>query len=432
MAHIHTPKDIPVRYLGRSSSANLVFGGIFLVGLAGFLWGLSVDPDRAWQSYVSNWLFFTGVAMGAVMFTAATQIVKAKWNWSVKRISLSFSAFLPLAFVLLIPMVMFLRESYFPWIEMMEYDYIVQKKEAYLNVPFLVARQLGGALLLFGMGLYFAFLMLRPDQGLTHDIGDDDARRASWRTRLMSNWQGQEAEEARSWNGIKRLAPALALTYAAVMSFFVYDWAMTLEPHWFSTLFGGWYFMGAFLCGVTATSLLAVVLRAQDTAVEKAVAGQQLHDLGKLSFAFTAFWAYLFFSQYIVIWYGKLPWEQAWIIHRSGPIWGPLALVTIVLVFIVPFAGLMGRSPKRTPAVLGIFASISLIGIWLERYMLVAPSLNLEGPAFVVWQPLTGLMFLGLFCLSVRWFLTTFPMIQLWTPAPEPEMIEAELVVGAD
>jgi len=432
MAHIHSPSKIPVRYLARSRPANLVFGGVFLVGLLGFAWGLSTDPDRAWQSYVANWLFFTGLSMGAVMFAAATTIVKAKWNWSVRRISLAFVAFLPIAFVLLLPMVLMLRENYFPWIEMMEYDYIVQKKAAYLNIPFLVARSVGGALLLFGMGLYFAYLALRPDQGRTRDIGDTDPKRAAWRTRFMSNWAGQEVEEARSWNGMKRVAPALALTYAGVMSLFVYDWAMTLEPHWFSTLFGGWYFMGALLCGITGTALVAVILRTQDSEMEHAIRGQQLHDLGKLSFAFTAFWAYLFFSQYIVIWYGKLPWEQAWIIHRSGEVWGKLSLLVIVLVFIVPFAGLMGRSPKRTPAILATFTTISLFGLWLERYVLVAPSLNLEGPAFVIWQPLVGLMFAGLLLMSVRWFLTTFPMIQIWQPAPEPEMFEAEAPVGAD
>ena len=229
-----------------------------------------------------------------------------------------------------------------------------------------------------------------------------------------------------------KLAPALVIVWAAVMSFTVYDWAMTLMPHWFSTLFGGWYFMGSFLCGVTGTALLTVYLRRRDPEVRRAVGPQQLHDLGKLSFAFTAFWAYLFFSQYIVIWYGKLPWEQSWIIRRSGEVWGGLSLLTIVLVFFIPFAGLMGRAPKRTPAILGTFATISLFGSWLERYNLVVPSMNPQGPAWVIWQPLVALMFLGAFLLSVRWFLSTFPMIQVWQPKPQPEMLEAEVAVGAD
>ena len=97
MTHTHTPKEAPIRYLGRSNTAMMVFGGMFLIGLIGFAYGLANDPDRAWQSYVANWLYFTGIAMGAVMFTVATTIVKARWNWSVKRVSLSFVAFLPIA-----------------------------------------------------------------------------------------------------------------------------------------------------------------------------------------------------------------------------------------------------------------------------------------------------------------------------------------------
>ncbi len=432
MAHMQTPTTIPLRYLQKSSTMGILLVAVSLVGLVGFGYGLTVDPQRVWQSYVANWLFFTGVAQGAVMFAVATTIVKAKWNWSVRRISLAFVAFLPVSFILLLPMVFVLRADYFPWIEMMEYDYLVQKKAAYLNIPFLTARSVGGTLLLFGMSLYFAFLSLRPDQGRAAEQGGGDARIKGWVDRLTLGWTGQDAEEERSQRTLNRLSPAIALAYAAVMSFLIYDWAMTLMPHWFSTLFGGWYFMGSFLCGVTATALLSVYLRRRDTDVSRAVGSQQLHDLGKLSFAFTAFWAYLFFSQYVVIWYGKLPWEQSWIIRRSGEVWGGLSLATIILVFIIPFAGLMGRAPKRTPAILGTFALVSLVGMWTERYLLVAPSLSAEGPAMVVWQPLVGMMFLGVFLLSIRWFLSTFPLIQVWQPKPQPELLEAEVRVGAD
>ena len=128
MAQIHIPREIPIRFLPRSRGARLLFGILTLIGLVAFLNTLSWDASRAWRAYVVNWLFFTSVAAGAMALTAATTITKARWNWSVRRMSLAFSAFLPIAFVLLIPM-LFLRENYFPWIEMMEYDYIVQKKE---------------------------------------------------------------------------------------------------------------------------------------------------------------------------------------------------------------------------------------------------------------------------------------------------------------
>ena len=129
MSHIHVPSEIAIRYLDRSKNANMLFVGMFLVGLAGFVFALSTDADRAWQSYVSNWLFFTAVSMGAMLLAVATWMTKSRWNWSVRRVSLSFVAFLPISFVLLLPM-LGLGESFFPWIEEMAHDPILQKKAA--------------------------------------------------------------------------------------------------------------------------------------------------------------------------------------------------------------------------------------------------------------------------------------------------------------
>ncbi len=109
MSHIHVPSEIPIRYLARSRKADAVFLGMFGVGLAGFLFFLTTDADRAWQSYVSNWLFFTSIAMGAMLLSVVTWITKAKWNWSVRRVSLAFVAFLPISFLMFLPMLAFLR-----------------------------------------------------------------------------------------------------------------------------------------------------------------------------------------------------------------------------------------------------------------------------------------------------------------------------------
>jgi hypothetical protein len=321
----------------------------------------------------------------------------------------------------------FLRENYFPWIEMMEYDYIVQKKEAYLNIPFLLARNVVGPLVLFGLALYFVYTALRPDMGLVEE-GDLDAGQRTWRQRIMSGWLGQEAEEVRSGQVMGKVAPALALTYATVLSFIVYDFAMSLDPHWFSTLFGGWFFMAGFWGGIAVTAFTAMALRRGDSDLARHIGIQQRHDIGKLAFAFTVFWTYLFFSQYIVIWYGKLPWEQSWMIARSGEGWGTYSLTVIILCFIVPFAGLIGRKPKLNPNSLQLLTGIILFGLWNERYFLVAPSLFGEyDSTLMIYHLLTGIGFLGVFMFSVRWFLSTFPVIQMWQPAQQPEMLEREL-----
>jgi hypothetical protein len=419
--HHHIPSEVPVRYLPRDRNMNTVAGAFFVIGLLSFVLRLTQDSQSAWISYITNWMFFSSIAMGSVMFAVATWIVKAKWNWSVRRVSQAAAAYLPVAFVLMLPM-LFLGESYFPWIEMMATDAIVQKKQAYLNMPFLITRNVVGLAVLFGLGCYFVYLAVRPDMGLTAGADDDEGRR-SWREKLTQGWMGQEAEEVASYRRMTTMGPGMVLVYAFVMTIVAYDWAMSLEPHWFSTMFGPWYFMGAFWGGVTATGLWSIYLRRKDKDVANMIGLQQRHDLGKLTFAFTVFWGYLFFSQYIVIWYGKLPWEQAWIIRRSGETWGGYSTLTIVLCFLAPFIGLIGRKPKMRPQIYGIFASIILLGLWLERYGMVAPSLHHEGdPIFTI--------FLGLYLGAVRWFLSTFPVVQVWQPMVDPESFEAELPVS--
>jgi hypothetical protein len=158
---------------------------------------------------------------------------------------------------------------------------------------------------------------------------------------------------------------------------------------------------------------------------------QQLHDLGKLTFAFCVFWTYLFFAQYLVIWYGKLPWEQAWIIHRAEEPWGKWSALLIVLCFVIPFAGLIGRKAKMTPVVFRTVGLVLLAGLWLEKHLMVAPSIRSHDTATLgATELLVALMFLGIFLYAVRWFLSTFPLIQVWQPMVDPETFEAEMAAS--
>ena len=434
MSHIHVPSEIPIQYLPRSKKWDRVFLGMFVVGLAGFLYARSVDPDRAWQSYVSNWLFFTNIAMGAVLLTVVTWITKAKWNWSVRRVSLAFVAFLPISFVLFLPM-LGLGEAYFPWVAEMAQDPILDpilaKKAPYLNMTFLLLRNVIGVLLLFGVSLYFAYLALRPDMGLTGGHADADRGREWWRELLSRGWLGQEVEEVVSYRRMTRLAPAFVIIYALMMSILSYDWVMSLEPHWYSTMMGPWFFMGACWSGIAATAVAVTFLKRGDNLLDKAMGRQQMHDLGKLTFAFAVFWAYLFFAQYLVIWYGKLPWEQIWIIHRAEEPWGKWSAALIVMCFVVPFAGLLGRKPKMSPLILRSIAIVLLSGLWLEKHLMVAPSIRSpDTPTLGVTELLVALMFLGIFLFAVRWFLSTFPLIQVWQPMVDPETFEAEMAAS--
>ena len=431
MARHQVPETIPLWHLGRGRAGSALLRLMVVVGAVSFFVTLGSDPQLAWKSYVVNWNYFASIALGGVVVGVVTWIVKAKWNWPVRRIHHSFAAYLPIAFVLFIPMLVSLREDYFPWIAMMADDPIVQKKAAYLNIPFLVSRNLAGVLALFAMACGFVYLALRPDLGraaaMVASSDQSDGGSSWWRERFTRGWAGQEQEEAQSYRRMTRMAPLLVVVYALVMTVLAFDWAMSLEPHWFSTLFGGWFFMGALWGGFAATAVIAVFLRQLSPVVEEHVGRSQLWDLGKLTFAFAVFWTYLFWSQYIVIWYGKLPWEQAWVVTRVGEPWGGLSAAVILMCFVVPFAGLLGARPKRTPRILQTFAMVVLTGLWTWHYMLIFPSLHHAGdPAFSAATPLIGLMFLGLFLIAVRWFLATFPGIQIWQPPVDPEPLEAE------
>lgn len=433
MAHHAPPRSVPLLRLPKSGMAATLRHGATLVGAVAFFVTLARNPALAWQSYVVNWSYFTSIAAGGVAVAVVTWIVKAKWNWPVRRIHQSFAAFLPVSFVLFLPMLALLREDYFPWIDMMAHDPIVQKKQAWLNVPFLVSRSAVGVIALFGLALGFVYLALRPDVGRMREEpsggGDRPTPRKPswWAERLSVGWLGASEEEARSYRRMTRMAPVIVLVYAAVMTLIAFDWAMSLEPHWFSTLFGGWYFMGALWGGMAATACVAVWLKGRHEEIGRHVGTPVLWDLGKLTFALTVFWTYLLWSQYIVIWYGKLPWEQAWINTRAGEPWGGLSALVVILCFVVPFAGLLGARPKKSPRLLQTFAVVVLSGLWLWHYMLVFPSLHEPGnPVFSVETPLIGLMFLGLFLSSTLWFLQTFPVIQGWQPPVDPEPLEAE------
>src|SRR5436309_2924730 len=186
---------------------------------------------------------------------------------------------------------------------------------------------------------------------------------------------------------------------------------MSHDQNWVSNRFGAFYFMGSFLAALMALAVLTIFLRRR-MGLEQLVSEKQLHDLGKLCFGFTVFWGYLMWAQYLVIWYGNLPEETYFIFYRLIGPWRPVGTWVFVLVFLIPFVGLLGVKPKRYPPTFLAFALISLVGIWLERYLEVVPSINGgAGPAIGVPEIGVTLFFGGLFLLSMGLFAARYPMI---------------------
>lgn len=425
MSHdIRELAELPLRRLERIPALlRLIIPVLLVVGLIALVGAFFSDPARAWRAYHFNWLYFTSLAQGAVILAVVVTITRGLWSRPVRRLALSFVAFMPIAFVLVLPMLFFGTEAIFPWVGHPE---LMQKgKEAYLNIPFLSVRTVVLLGLLVVLDLVFAYWALRPDLGRLRDSADQRVR--GLYQKLSKDWRGLEDEEMRSYRKIATLGPVTAAAWAITFGVVAWDFVMSLEPHWFSTMIGPYFFMTGFLAGIAATGIVCVlhVLRNNQGDV---ILGTNFHDIGKLTFGFCIFWAYLFYSQFIVIWYGMLPIEQAWINHRFGMPFQPFMIAVFFCLFVLPFFGLLSATPKRRPHLYAIFASIVLVGVWLERYMLVYPSHYATGDhAPFGWQEIgIALFFAGLLLSAVMWFQTRFPLFQMWQPVSEIELLGVE------
>jgi hypothetical protein len=210
---------------------------------------------------------------------------------------------------------------------------------------------------------------------------------------------------------IHRLAPGYVLVYAYVFTLVAFDGIMALQPHWFSNLLGGWIFMGAFL-GAHMLLALLMIHGGKHLGVADLISPKQRHDLGKLCFGFTVFWTYLMWAQFLVIWYGNLPEETGFVFARLWGHWLPIGVAVLWGMFIIPFFGLLGVAPKKVRATFGFFATVSLVALWLERYLLVMPSVTAQpGPPFGLPELGATLTFLGLFLITYALFARNFPML---------------------
>jgi hypothetical protein len=226
-----------------------------------------------------------------------------------------------------------------------------------------------------------------------------------------AGYDGSPAAVARQEHRVHQLAPAFVVVYALVMTIIAFDLIMALQPHWFSNLLGGFFFMGAFL---SAHMLLALMMMygGQTMGISDLISAKQRHDLGKLCFGFTVFWAYLMWAQFLVIWYGNMPEETGFVFARLWGPWLPIGRAVLVGLFVLPFVGLLGTQPKKFKPTLALFATMSLVALWLERYLLVLPSVtHLPGPKFATPELGPTLLMLGLFLLAYWVFAQRFPMI---------------------
>lgn len=397
------PTRVPFRRLAVSGAA---WGAIALLVVVGAAAALLGDHERVWLAIHFNWLFWSSMAVGMVVFAISQHITNSRWSWPLKRLALSGVAFLPVSFVLFL-----LKLPGNPvWFEhwwgegKVAHDHVLQAKAAWLNPTGMLVRDVLGLVILFGFMFWFAYHMLRPD---LHGAPGPSIYR--WIT--GGPWRGVAEEALRSRKIAMRLAPITTLLFAFIWGIIAIDQAMTMLPHWFSTMFPVTFLVSAFHSGLAMTAILMVLVR-RHFRLEAYIGTLQFHDLGKLIFAYAVFWMYVNWSQYVVIWYGILPHEQEFFVQRFHQPFATVVEVMVACVFVFPFLSLLPRAPKLVPGVLAAVSGVVVIGHLLERFLITVPSVW-HGQNLPLGLPEIGIAlgFAGLFFGSIAWFLGTFPVL---------------------
>ncbi len=386
----------------------LVSGACAAIGALVFIIGAVLGQPRAWQALHVNWLFFASISQAGVVFVAVQRITTARWSRSIVRFLEGFVAFMPVAFLLLL--LIFAGTAHvFPWAhETIYYD----ERRTWLDPGFLIPRVLILYLVMVVLSVWYIYTTVRLDVGMVSESGARWARRLRERMRRHYRDERREIHSTHSFQG--KLAVWLCLTFAFFWSVLAFDLSMTLDTHFYSALYGWWFFMGGWLGALMAWSLLVMWWR-KYLDVYDLVTEHHFHDLGKLCFAFTAFWGYLTFGQYLIIWYGNLPVETGWFRTRLFAPWLGISLAVVFMVFVIPFFGLLSRAAKVFLPTFVLFAVISLVGLWLLRYIEAYPSMHHDahGLPFGLWELGLFVGYLGIWGLCYASFMDAFPRMRV-------------------
>ncbi|MBT3210070.1 MAG: quinol:cytochrome C oxidoreductase [Bacteroidetes bacterium] len=352
---------------------------LVLIGIAAIIVGFLSNPQRTWANYLINNYYFISLAIGATFFMAIQYITQSGWSSMFKRIAEAMGSYIPYAAVLLFIFVLFGAHSIYHWShhDAVEADALLKHKSPYLNTPFFIIRYL----IIFAVWIVLIALL----------------RKFSLKEDLIGGMEYFHKSEFYS----KVFIFALAVTF----SFGTFDWIMSIDAHWFSTIFAIKNLVSAFLHGSAILALIVILLHKQGhfPMLNKS----HLHDLSKYMFILGIIWAYMWFSQFLLIWYANMPEETFYYQTRISGEWKVLFYVNVILNWLFPFLFLMLNKIAKNINALLITAVVLMIGMWVDLYLQVMPGstisesspMGINSIGFVEIGMFLG--FLGLFIFAV-------------------------------
>lgn len=327
-----------------SNTFRLVAGSAILIGMATFAYGFLTEPDRTWASYLLNNYYWLSVAMGGTFFFALQYITQSGWSAAFKRIPEAFMAFLPYAAVFFL-LLYFGTHSIYHWShpEEVAHDPLLKHKAPYLNIAFFMAR----LVLYFSLWIIFTRILRRLS------LKEDETG------------ERQYFERQELYSKILIFIIAISFTFSS------FDWLMSMEAHWFSTIFAVKSLISAFLHGVSIIILLIFILNKQG--YFSFLNEYHLHDFARYLFMLSIVWGYFWFSQFMIIWYGNIPEETSYYFIRWNDGWKTLFFAEIILNWAVPFFILLPIKTSKSKLVITIVILFLIVGQYIEYYLHIMP-----------------------------------------------------------
>ncbi len=367
---------------------------LLLVGVGGVaaVIGAVLAPQRVWPNLLLLSFYLLTISLAGIVFVALQYVTGAHWAVALRRVPEAMSKLVPLGGAGLL-LILIAHPALYSWTARLPGDERVPAfRQWWLSLPFFRLRAIA---FLLAWSL-FAFALVR---GSIQQDADGATRHA------RSN---------------SRISAIFIVLFAFSFWLASYDWIMSLEPRWYSTIFASYNFAGLFLSGLAALTLIVVWLR-QRSPLAAFITDDHLHDLGKLLFAFSTFWMYLWFSQYMLIWYANVPEETTYFVQRLHGYWGSLFVLDMVLNWVAPFFALLPRRNKKDPGVLVKVCIVLLAGRWLDLYLMIMPTFSGGKPTIGILE--VGLLagWFGVFVLGLLAALRRAPLV----PVNDPYLSES-------